>query len=202
MKKIYIVGAGGHTRSLFTVLENKYEIDGIYDDTYDENNQETINGYKLVGKIDAITNDIVLVISSGDCDKRLFLYNRFKPQLLLSNLIHSTSIIEKWTSLGQSNQIFASSCLNSNVKIGNNNIINTGAIIEHETCIGNHNHISVNSVLCGRVYVGDQCFIGAGAIVIDNISICDNVTVGAGSVVIRNIDFPGTYVGSPAIKIK
>jgi len=118
-------------------------------------------------------------------------------------MVHSTSIIEKWTSLGQSNQIFANTYLNSSVKIGNNNIINTGgATIEHETCIGSHNHISVKSVLCGRVCVGNNCFIGAGTIVINNLNICDNVTVGAGSVVTRNIDSPGTYAGNPAIKIK
>jgi len=202
MKKISIIGAGGHTRSLINILENKYEIDGIYDDTYDADNQEIISGYKILGELDAITNDIILVISSGHCEKRLFLYNKYKTQLLATNMVHSTSIIEKWTSLGQSNQIFANTYLNSSVKIGNNNIINTGATIEHETCIGSHNHISVNSVLCGRVSIGNQCFIGAGAVVIEKISICDNVTIGAGSVVIRNVDFPGAYSGNPAIKIK
>ena len=123
----------------------------------------------------AITNDIILVISSGHCEKRLFLYNKYKTQLLATNRIHSTSIIEKWTSLGQANQIFANTYLNSSVKIGNNNIINTGgATIEHETCIGSHNHISVNSVLCGRASLGNQCFIGTGAVVIKNLNICNN----------------------------
>jgi len=191
----------GHTRSLINIIDNKFEIDGIYDDTYDADNQEIISGYRILGKIDTITDDTVLVISSGDCDKRLFLFNKYKPQLLSSNLIHSTSKIEKWTSLGQSNQIFANTYLNSNVRVGSNNIINTGAIIEHETCIGNNNHISVKSVLCGRVIIGDNSFIGAGTIVVDNISICDNVTIGAGSVVIRNVDSPGIYAGNPAIKI-
>ena len=201
MKKISIIGAGGHTRSLINILENKYEIDGIYDDSFDADNQEFINEYKLVGKIDAITNKKVLVISTGYCEKRQILYNKYKQQILSPNLIHSTSIIEKWTSLGKSNQIFANTCINSNVKMGNNNIINTGAIIEHETCIGNNNHISVKSVLCGSVRVGDQCFIGAGAVVIDRISICDNVTVGAGSIVIRDINYPGIYVGNPAVNL-
>jgi len=202
MKTISIIGSGGHTRSLINLIENKYSIDGIYDDTYNSELKEVINGYQILGKLGAINKDTNIVISSGDCMKRLFFYNKYKLQIVKTNFIHHTSKIEKWVLLGTSNQLFANTYLNSYVKIGNYNIINTGATIEHETCIGNNNHISVKSVLCGRVFVGNNCFIGAGAIVINNISICDNVTIGAGSVVIRNIDSPGIYAGNPAKKIK
>jgi sugar O-acyltransferase (sialic acid O-acetyltransferase NeuD family) len=202
MKRISIIGSGGHTRSLINLLESGFIIDGIYDDTYDVNNKEMINGYHLVGKTNAITEDNTLVISAGDCEKRAFFYKKYKSQVLKKNLVHLTSKIEKWATIGEANQLFANTYLNSYVKIGDNNIINTGAIIEHETHIGNHNHISVKSVLCGRVIIGNKCFIGAGAIVINNISICDNVTIGAGSVVIGDIYKPGVYVGNPAMMIK
>ena len=53
-----------------------------------------------------------------------------------------------------------------------------------------------------RSTVGNMCLIGAGAIVVDKISICDNAIIGAGSVVIQDIKDSGTYVGSPAKRIK
>ncbi len=48
----------------------------------------------------------------------------------------------------------------------------------------------------------DLIFICAGAVSTGKLSICDNVTIGAGSVVTRDINDAGTYVGSPAKKIK
>jgi acetyltransferase-like isoleucine patch superfamily enzyme len=47
-----------------------------------------------------------------------------------------------------------------------------------------------------------MCLIGAGAVILDKLSICDNVIIGAGSVVTRDINDAGTYVGSPAKRVK
>jgi len=199
---VSIIGAGGHTRSLINLLElNNYNINGIYDDSFDELNEEIINNYKVIGRIVDIKQTQNIIISVGDCRQKYLLYNTFSNQVLKKNLLHPFSIIEKRVCIGQSNQIFSNVYINANSIIGNNNIINTGSIIEHETKIEDHNHISVGSILCGRVSVGSQCFIGAGAVIIDKINICDNVVIGANSVVINNITQSGSYAGNPAVKI-
>ncbi|CAN2048425.1 Transferase [Candidatus Magnetomoraceae bacterium gMMP-1] len=202
-KSVSIIGAGGHTRSLINLLElNNYDIYGIYDDSYEELNNEIINNYKLIGKISDIQKIQNVIISIGDCEQRHLLFCRFDNQVIKENLLHRKSIVEKRSIIGQSNQIFANVYINSNVTIGNNNIFNTGSIIEHETKIGDHNHISVGSIICGRISIGNNCFIGAGAVIIDKVRICNNVTIGANSVVINNIKDPGIYIGNPAVKIK
>ena len=201
--QIYILGAGGHTRSLINLLEfNNYSIQGIYDNNYKPKQIETINTYKVIGKISDLKENNKLVLSIGDNHIREKLFNDFNNQILINNLIHPKAFLEKRIVLDNSNQIFTGVTINSNVKIGQNNIINTGVIIEHEVLIGNHNHISVGSILCGRVIIGNRCFIGAGAIIIDKIKITDDVIIGANSVVIDNINKSGTYVGNPARRVK
>ncbi len=202
-KNLHIIGAGGHSRSFINLLEiNNYSILGIYDEGYDSNVKEIINGYEIKGGINAIPREYILALAIGDNFKREDFFLRYKNQILNENIIHPKATIEKNTEVGCYNQIFSNIYINSNAKIGVNNILNTGSIIEHEVNIGNHNHISVNSVLCGRVKIGNRCFVGAGAVIIDKIKICDDVVVGANSVVIKDISSPGTYVGNPARRVK
>ncbi|MCD4682878.1 MAG: acetyltransferase [Bacteroidales bacterium] len=202
-KKVFILGAGGHTRSLIILLEySNYIIEGIYDENFNNQKEEVINKYKVLGKLHDINKDSCAVLSFGDNQKRKQLFLNLKDQILEDSLIHPNAQIEKYFNPGSSNQIFANVTLNSNVSLGVNNIINTGAILEHEVNIGDHNHISVGSIICGRVTIGSNCFIGAGATIIDKLSVCDDVIIGANSVVIKNIDEPGTYVGNPARRVK
>lgn len=202
-KKLSVVGAGGHARSLIGLLEScNFKIGGVFDDTFKAGPAEIICGIPLAGGISDIGGKSVIAIAVGDPEKRKAFYEKHLGQVLKDNVSHPSSIISKSASLGRSNQIFAHTVINSCAVIGDDNIINTGAIIEHESEIGSHNHISVGAIICGRVKIGDLCFIGAGAVVIDKIRICGGVTIGANSVVIEDIGIPGTYVGNPARKIK
>ncbi|MCF8296749.1 MAG: acetyltransferase [Saprospiraceae bacterium] len=202
-KKIALIGAGGHTRSLISLInKTSFKIDGIYDDNFNPDISEFINGCLVSGKLIDLPENSTIILSIGNNELRKKLYSKFKKNILKENIIHPNSTIEKYVFIGNSNQIFASVYINSQTRIGNNNIINTGVILEHENEIGDHNHISIGSILGGRVSIGSSCFIGAGVTIIDNISICSNVIVGAGSVIIKDIIDPGTYVGNPTHKIK
>ena len=205
MPKIAVIGAGGHSRSSINLLLNYFDSNdiGIYDNYFSkENRQEIITSIPLIGNIDDIKLDQGVFLSVGDNSLRKKYFLKFKDQIIKKTIFHGDSLQEKYVTFGASNQIFAYSYISSQVIIGDNNIINTGAIIEHETVLGNHNHIAVGAKICGRSAVGNMCLIGAGAIIVDKISICDNVIIGAGSVVIQDIKDSGTYVGSPAKRIK
>jgi len=204
MKKIAIIGAGGHTRSSTNLLKQHYssEVLNIYDESYKSDADEHINGIKIIGKISDIKIDDTIFISIGENKKREEYLHFFAKRVVQDTLIHKRAYLEKNIKIGKSNQIFANAYINSGVEIGENNIINTAAILEHEVKIGSHNHISVDAKICGRVEIGDRCFIGAGAVIIDKISICSDVIIGAGAVVVKNIVDSGTYVGNPARKIK
>jgi sugar O-acyltransferase (sialic acid O-acetyltransferase NeuD family) len=201
LEEVYLVGAGGHVRSLINILDlNGFKICGIYDDNF--KNDEEINSYRLVGKLENIEADNKLILAVGGNKKRELLFYKYYNHIIKKRIVHPSAIIEENVKLGRGNQVFAGVYINTNAKIGDNNILNTKSIIEHEVVIGNHNHISVGTILCGRVRIGNNCFIGAGAVIIDKVLICDAVIVGANSVVVKDIVEPGTYVGNPVRKIK
>jgi UDP-N-acetylbacillosamine N-acetyltransferase len=200
--KVSVIGSGGHSRSVIALLiDQGFEIIGIYDDSYNKEENEVINSVKLVGKIKDYNGSNRLILSVGDNKKRKELFNNFSKQVYPSNIFHSRCFLEGSSILGASNLIFGNVLINANAEIGDNNIINTGAILEHEVQIGSHNHISVGAIICGRVKIGNSCFIGAGAVINDQISICDGVTIGSNSVVINSIEEPGVYVGNPVHKM-
>lgn len=201
-KKLCIIGAGGHSRSVISLLRDQnFEIIGIYDDSYKDGIDEFIYSVELIGKISDYNDEFKIILSVGDNKKRQKLFDQFHENIYQGNVSHSRSFIETTAILGKANLIFGNTFINSNVKIGNNNIINTGSIIEHEAIIGSHNHISVGSIICGRVVIGNNCFLGAGSVINDYISICDNVVIGSNSTVINSITEPGVYVGQPVRRI-
>lgn len=202
MKEICIFGAGGHTRSLISLLNIcGFKIAEIYDDSFNSEAVEFINSIEIVGSLSGYNLKKPVVLSFGNNDKRERLFLKYYKNLYAKTICHPTSFIDETVQFGESNFVFANAVINSNAKIGDNNIINTAAILEHEVKIGSHNHISVGSIICGRSSIGNNCFLGAGSVIIDKINICDNVTIGAGAVVVKSINVPGTYVGLPAKKI-
>ena len=203
-KTIVVVGAGGHARSLITLLGHlNYEVIGICDDSFVPGTQETILGVRLIGAVQDAEQSFGegIVIAYGDNSRREQCYKKYGSTVLAEVLVHPLACIEDCANVGRASQVYARAYLNARAEVGENVIVNTGAIIEHEARVGNHSHISVGAILCGRVSIGDRCFIGAGAVVIDKVSVCSDVIVGAHAVVIRDITVPGVYVGNPARKV-
>lgn len=201
MKKVSLIGAGGHCRSIIALLQNNaYEIEYIFDDGF--KSKEMILGIPLVGDSKSIETGHKLVLAIGDNQSRHKYFSTYGSQVIAEAIIHPTAFLEKHVKLGTANNIFAKVFINNAVFIGDNNLINSAAILEHEVIVGSHNHISISACLLGRSQIGDRCFIGAGAIIKEKVKICSDVTIGANSFVAEDITLPGVYVGSPARKIK
>jgi UDP-N-acetylbacillosamine N-acetyltransferase len=201
MKELFLIGAGGHARSVIALLQRKqFLVKGIYDAGFLK--AEYIFDIPVIGSPESIEPSSTVVLSVGDSENRKKLFERFRSQVFSENIVHPSAALEKYVSLGSSNLIFANCYLNNGVELGINNLINTSAILEHEVVLGSHNHIAVRASLLGRSKVGNKCFIGAGAVIRDGISVCDDVVIGAQSYVAADIKEPGIYVGSPARKLK
>lgn len=194
----FILGAGGHSRSLIGLLK-KVGVNpkGVYDDHYIEN--ETILGVPVLGALQNISNKELLIIGSGDPKKRFKWAKQFNIDS--NNYIHPSSLIEEKVSLGIGIHIFADTYINVGAKIGKHVLINSKSLIEHESVIGDFSHIAVSAVICGRCRIGKRVTVGAGAIIKDGVTICDDAVIGAGAVVVKDITIPGVYIGVPAKRI-
>lgn len=196
----YILGCGGHTRSLIPVLKILgVSMKGIFDNNYIDG--ENVMSVPLIGSLKDISTNHILILSSGNPGTRSKHASTF-TNIDLENYLSKTSNIEEGVILKGGVHVMNNVFINALAKIDKHVLINTNALIEHEVEIGAYSHIAVGAIICGRVKIGKQCFIGAGSVVKDGISITDNVTIGAGAVVVNSISESGVYVGNPAKKIK
>lgn len=196
MKKLYLIGAGGHAKSVLDILwampSFPYSIELI-----DDYSTQTIRDLPLHKTIPLLEKDDRLFIAIGDNQIRKNKFEQFDPNLFYS--VHSSeAYLGYGVSLGYGVLIAHHVHLGPEVVIGNNTIINTGALVEHEVHIGQHCHIAPSVSIAGQVKIGDEVMIGLGSKVLNNVEIASKVKIAAGSVVTQSLLNPGLYMGVPA----
>ena len=189
MKKLVLIGGGGHCKSVIDVIEQQktYEIVGIIDQK-DKIGKQVL-GYKIIGSDEDLKEikkicEFALItighIHSLEPRKRLFDIVKnigFKLPVIISPLAY----VSKHSIVKEGTVIMHYAIVNSEVKIGKNCIINTRALIEHDCVVGDHCHISTGAILNGGVKVGSESFIGSGAICVENSIIPKGSFIKAGS---------------------
>jgi len=194
MKKIVILGAGGHAHVIADIVEAQgNQVIAFLDDNIEQPDcSGPISDYKKYP-------DVEFVIGIGNAEIR----EKFsKLGLKWHTAIHPSAIISVSAKIGEGSVVMPNAVINARTVVGKHCIVNTGAIVEHDNVIGDYSHISVGANLGGTVSIGSHCWIGIGATVRNNVNICDNAFLGAGALVIKNIEESGTYVGVPCKEIK
>lgn len=191
MKKIILVGGGGHCRSVIDVIEqeNKFKIAGIIDKPNLLGSK--VLGYKVIGsdidlkKLSKKYKYALITagqIKSSKLRKKLFnLVNNagFKLPIIISPLAY----VSRHSCIGRGSTVMHNAVVNANSSIGDNCIINSNALIEHDCNISNHCHISTNVTINGGVKIESESFIGSNATIKQSITIKKNSFIKACSFV-------------------
>lgn len=203
MKKLILIGAGGHAKSVAdSINKSEYELCGFID-----SNKKGIHmGLPIFGtELEDIPNyeEYNYFVSIGDVGYRKLWFDKLRERRLsIINIIDSSAIISASAKMGIGNFIGKMAVINADAEIGNNNVINTKALIEHECKVGDHNHLSTNSVINGNVIVGNSVFLGSSSVCNGQLKIGSNAIIGSGSVIIEDVPENVTVVGVPARVIK
>ena len=205
MKKIILIGSGGHSRPIISVIQSSTNFDliGIIDINYRSNNNETILGVPVIGPLNILEkykkNEMYVFLSIGDNKLRKQIFeNQLINKFIHTNIIHPLSNIDKSAKLGLGNYVAPFVNVGPEVKLGFQNIINTNVDIEHETKIGDFCHLAPNTTIGGRCIIGNQILIGANATILEKKRIADKTIIGASSFVNKDVLEPNqTLVGSP-----
>lgn len=209
MKKIIIIGGGGHAKVLISIIKKlkEYEIIGYTDFT----DYGDISGVKYLGNDEllsefyrkGITNAALGIGQVKLTNKRVNVTNNIKSiGFDFPVIISPNAIINEQVNIGEGTQILDGAIINSGSKIGKQSIINTNAIIEHDCEVGDYCHVATGAILSGGVKLGDLTMVGSGAVIVQYKSIISNCLIGTGGVVINDITESGTYVGNPVRRIR
>jgi acetyltransferase EpsM len=206
MKKIIIVGAGGHAAEVVDYinfingipnLENhlKWQVIGLIDDN--ENNYHLYNyNYPFLGDIKnhEVNHEVNYLIAIANIKfRKIIVEALLKKGVIFCNLIHPTAIVSPTAKIGIGNVISHNVSIGPNVVIGNFNLLNSRCTIGHDTKIKDFNFLSPQTVTGGGAEIGSQNFFGTNVAVLPRTTVGTNSTISAGMVVDKNIPDNSTF---------
>lgn len=202
MKKLLIIGAGGHGKVVCDIAKCTKMFDEIIfldDDTEKKN----VLGYSVYGQTTCYealryTYTYATVAVGNNKIRMQWLDRLTQAGYKLPILVHPTAVVSDYATIHEGTVIMSHVVVNAGATVGRGCILNTSSVVEHDCCVEDGVHISPMAVLGGTVSVGRESWIGLGAKVINNITIGERVRIGAGAVVVQNIQDDVTAVGIPA----
>lgn len=210
MKDLYIIGAGGFGREVAWLVERinevtpTWNIKGFIDDN--ESLWGTMeDAYKVVGGCEYLKTlgDVYAVCAVGSARVRKIIIDKLKDSnVKFATVIDPSVIISKRVEIGEGTIICAGTIITVDIKIGNHVIINLDCTIGHDDVIADYVTVYPSVNVSGNVTVGECSELGTGMQIIQGKKVAPNTIIGAGAVVVKDCVESGTYVGSPAKKIK
>ncbi len=208
IKKVVILGAGGHARSVLNAFRDadkskkQWDVLGFVDDNM-KIHGKIICGVPVLGGFDWFDarerKDIYVMnaVASPEIKKNI-IERAYKRNLKFCTLIHPSVWKSEYVEIGEGTFIAAGNILTTFIEIGSHVIINLSCTIGHDSIIEDFCTLAPGVHLSGNVHIKKGSDIGAGSVVLQSRSIGPWSVAGAGSVVNTDIPPSRTAVGVPA----
>lgn len=208
MKRVVIIGAGGHAREVAEILRHQAQqrdglpLLGFVDDDIHLRGK-VISGSPVLGDwswfegIDR--SEVAIVCAVGLPGARKLLAERaVSSGLSFINAVSPLAYVSPGAQVGQGVMIFPHTFVSTETFIGDHTILNVGATVSHDTKLGRYSTVNPGVHLAGNVSIGEGCYLGIGSSVIHGITIGAWTTLGAGGVAVRDLPGDVIAVGVPA----
>lgn len=197
MKKLLVIGAGGHARSVIDSALDSKEFDEI---GVVSSNELEWNDYRDVSWI-GTDEDAKRLFDEGfhyaalgigyignGSTLREHLFQQYKEiGFTFSPIIDPSATVSKGSDTEEGVFIAKGAVINANAHIGYCSIINSASLVEHDCVVGDFTHVAVRAVLCGAVHVGRHVLVGANSTVLQELNVGDDAVIGAGTLVLTDV---------------
>lgn len=210
MKDLYIIGAGGFGREVAWVVERinsikpTWNLKGFIDDN--ETLWGSIEGeYHVLGGCEHLSTleDVYAVCAVGSSNVRKKIIEKLKDtSVKFATLVDPSVLYSNSVKIGEGAIVCAGTIITVDVNIGDHVIVNLDCTIGHDAVIDNFVTIYPSVNVSGNVLIGECSELGTGTQIIQGKKVISNTIIGAGAIVVKDCLESGTYVGSPAKKIK
>jgi len=203
MKKVIIIGAGGHAAELRDyinhynkVADDDIQVEGFLDDkkaNYEHYDYEE----PFLGKIvdHQVRSDVDYLMGIANIKYRRTIVEKFlQDGATFTGLIHPTAIISPSASLGEGVVISHNASVGPKVKIGNYNILNSRCTIGHDSVIGDYNFISPQVAVSGNTTIGNENMLGTNSCTIPGVTIGNKNIIAAGMVIYKPVGNDETVI--------
>lgn len=182
MKKLLIIGAGGHGRSVAEAvqLKNEFELVGFLDDYWPEN--KFVWSYVIHGCINNLSQyrmlaDWAIVAIGNNKLRGEIIHKLILAGFNLATVVHPTAIVSPSAIVGEGVAIMAGAIIGTESKLGLGVIVNSGANVDHHCNVASFGHLGVNACMAGGSILEEGAWLQAGS------ALGYGVTVPAGKVI-------------------
>lgn len=196
MKRIIIVGAGGHSAEIDDYInmgkngaEGEMEVIGFIDD-----NPLQYDGYRFSApflggiKDHSVRTDCYYIMGIANIKYRRPILERFLGDgAKFTTFIHPTATISPSATIGDGVVIALHVNIGPNVVVGDFSLINSRCSLGHDTRIGKYNFISPNVCFSGFSTVGDENLFGINSATIPGITVGNRNKIMAGMTLDKNV---------------
>lgn len=210
MKDLYIIGAGGFGREVAWIVERinsikpTWNLKGFIDDN------ETLWGstegeYQVFGGCEYLSalEGVYAVCAVGSSNVRKKIIEKLKDtSVKFATLVDPSVLYSNSVKIGEGAIVCAGTIITVDVNIGDHVIVNLDCTIGHDAVIDDFVTIYPSVNVSGNVLIGECSELGTGTQIIQGKKVISNTIIGAGAIVVKDCLESGTYVGSPAKKIK
>ena len=207
---MYIIGAGGFGREVAWIVERinsikpTWNLKGFIDDN------ETLWGstegeYHVFGGCEYLSalEDVYAVCAVGSSNVRKKIIEKLKDtSVKFATLVDPSVLYSNSVKIGEGAIVCAGTIITVDVNIGDHVIVNLDCTIGHDAVIDDFVTIYPSVNVSGNVLIGECSELGTGTQIIQGKKVISNTIIGAGAIVVKDCIESGTYVGSPAKKIK
>jgi sugar O-acyltransferase (sialic acid O-acetyltransferase NeuD family) len=212
VKKVVILGAGGHARSVLhafrddNIRKKQWDVLGFVDDDK-RIHEKIICGVPVLGGFewfDAHERKDIHVMNAvaSPKEKKNIVERAYEKNLKFCALIHPSVWKSEYVKIGEGTFIAAGNILTTYIEIGSHVIINLSCTIGHDSIVEDLCTIAPGVHLSGNAHIKRGSDIGAGSVILQGRSIGPWSVAGAGSVVNNDIPPSCTAAGVPARVVK
>ncbi len=167
MKRLLIVGAGGHGRSVAEAVlaGGIYQLAGFVDDAFPDLRQLwdwPVFG-ATAGLIDCRQHADVAIVAIGNNCLREALHNSLAVAgFELATVIHPQAMVSPRAVIGAGTAVMAGAIVGTEAQLGAGVIGNAGAVGDHHCRVEDFGHLGVNAAMAGGAVLGRGAWMQAG----------------------------------------
>ena len=168
MKRLLIVGAGGHGRSVAEAISlgSEFVVAGFLDDAFPE--LRKVWAYPVLGKVADLARFRELGEYAFVAIGNNVLRQRVADQLanagfVLATVIHPRAIVSPTSNIGEGSAVMAGAIVGTEAVLCQGAIVNCGAVVDHHCRVGDFAHLGVNAAMAGGSVLGAGAWMQAGA---------------------------------------
>jgi sugar O-acyltransferase (sialic acid O-acetyltransferase NeuD family) len=204
-KPLYIIGAGGHAKSIAEIcLAANINLQAFI--SPDSINSKVL-GLPVLPEVPLTLNptSIQLAIAIGDNYLREIAFNSLSAKFPIEcfpTLVHPSASVAFKSKIGFGSTIHQNATVGSNSTIGIFCTLNTGSNTDHDCQIGDFSSLGPGANLGGGVILGHRAVVAIGSTVRHGLTIGTDSILGAASYAHKSLKPNSLATGSPARVIR